>query len=306
METLKWLDNNSPKICYIESPTYPILLKEDYLLLKKLHRKKIPTGYFYRDFYRKFPDLFPKRKGFYNSLKEIYLDYMQKKTDRALKNVDIVYFPSNEATSLFEYNDMRMLPPAGENHIDYDKVLNHTCIYVGGISKLYGFEILIESFKILYSRNNDFRLILICRKDEWDNIDDEIKGYCWLEVHHASGDELEQYYRKSSIALMPKIKNAYNDLAISVKLYEYMSYGLPVIATSNRATEAVICEGNIGVISKQNPIDFADAIECLANNTGEYYRIKKNVETSLLNYNLWKHRVNTIVNDLLNIGRVQE
>ena len=101
--------------CYIESPVYPIMHKADRDLIRFIHRRKIPIGYFYRDFYRKFPGLFPRRTGLVNRIKDIYLDIQQKWTDTVLHNCDIIYLPSEQAKKLFSYADMRALPPAGEN-----------------------------------------------------------------------------------------------------------------------------------------------------------------------------------------------
>lgn len=297
------MDNNTPEICYIESPTYPILLNDDYILLKKIHEKNIPTGYFYRDFYRKFPILFPKRKGFINRIKEMYLDYMQKKTDRALKDIDIIYLPSVEASYLFDFNDMRALPPAGENCLLNNRKTNYTCIYVGGISKIYGFEFLINSFELLYAKDKRYKLILVCRSKEWEEIRDKYKDYEWLDVHHASGKELTEYYSNATIALMPKPSNEYNELAISVKLFEYMSYGLPVVAISNKATDSIIKSEKIGITTKPNINEYADAIEKLATDKNLYNSIVNNVKKSLLIKNLWIHRVNTIINDLSNLNK---
>ena len=72
-----------PDLCYIESPTYPIMLHADRSLIKYVCKKGIPTGYFYRDFYRQFPDLFPRRTGIKGRVKELLLDFLQHLTVRS-------------------------------------------------------------------------------------------------------------------------------------------------------------------------------------------------------------------------------
>ena len=88
-EIMDWLKDNRPDLCYIESPTYPIMFQCDYDLIRKLHKMEVPIGYFYRDFYRQFPDLYPRRTGYINRLKDLYLDFLQWKTDRILKLANI-------------------------------------------------------------------------------------------------------------------------------------------------------------------------------------------------------------------------
>ena len=89
-ETDKWLDSHRPDLCYIESPVQPILWGFDRKLIRKIHKLGIPLGYFYRDYYRKYPDLFPKRKDLAGRCKELWLDILQRRTDRLLRCADIV------------------------------------------------------------------------------------------------------------------------------------------------------------------------------------------------------------------------
>ena len=118
---LKELKHVRLELCYIESPTYPIVQHSDRTLIKRIHQIGIPMAYFYRDFYRKFPEQFPRKTGIVGHLKDYGLDVLQYLTDRVIKNCDIVYFPSMEATKLFDYKDKRVLPPAGENCLSEKK-----------------------------------------------------------------------------------------------------------------------------------------------------------------------------------------
>lgn len=292
-----WLEDNTPDLCYIESSTYPIIIHQDRKLIKYIHDLKIPIGYFYRDFYRKFPDIFPRRKGFINILKESILDLLQYKTDRILKYADIIYLPSIQAKALFHYKDMRPLPPAGENRLPKERPYNKTIIYVGGISKHYGGEYLLNAFKFLNKGTNEYKLLLVCRPDEWAMIPKENKEFPWLQCHHASGNELAKLYSSASAAIVTKPKNKYNDLAISVKLFEYMSFGLPIIATETDAMSEIIRKYNIGVVVS-SAIELAEAVQFILNNREQYNYFCKNIETALLNENLWTNRAEQIIRDL--------
>lgn len=293
-----WLEKNKPDLCYIESSTYPIILNDDRKLIRYIHRLNIPIGYFYRDFYRKFPDLFPRRKGFTNTIKEYILDFLQYKTHRTLRYADIIYLPSDKAKYLFHFRDMRPLPPAGENRLLKEHPYNKTIIYVGGISKHYGGEYLLNAFESLNKENNEYKLILVCRPNEWAKIENRYKDCPWLQCVHASGNELAKLYSAAAAAaIVTKPKNKYNKLAISVKLFEYMSYGLPVIATDNDAMSDIIRKYNIGIVVSSET-ELARAIKSVLNNREQYLIYCKNVETALLNGNLWTNRAEQVINDL--------
>ena len=297
---------NPPDICYIESPTYPIMHHEDRSLIKELHEKNVPIGYFYRDFYRKFPEQFPRKKGLAGKIKDYGLDLLQYLTDRILKYCDIVYFPSIEATEFFSYKDMKPLPPAGENHIKNKKSVNHVGIYVGGVLAPYDSTLLLDSFMALHQQDPTYRLILVCRKEEWEKVDHPCKNESWLEVHHASGSELIPLYERASIAfVMPDSHFSYNQFAVSVKTFEYISYGLPVVAVNCRALKNMVEEEQIGLAIAPNVNSFVEAVKGLLFDQPTYDIWQEKVRKALYERNLWKHRVETIIDDLTKVKNKQ-
>ena len=294
-----WLNSEKPDICYIESPTGAIMLDCDIRLIKRIHRMGVPIGYFMRDFHSKFPEIFPRRKGFVNSLKDLYLDIRQEKTFALLNNVDIVYLPCDETKALFEYPDMRALPPAGENHWIDKSGGGCTGIYVGGISQHYSLGELLDAYAILCENGEKYRLILCARENEWESFEHSHKNAEWLEIHHASGEELADLYSKADIGLLiPKAGSAYNDVTLSVKIFEYMSYGLPIVAAHCVAMDNVINKYSVGITTNNAPRDFADAIKKMFDDKISYDSFRANEKTALLNGNLWVHRVDTIIDDL--------
>lgn len=307
-EINRWLDSNKPDFCYIESPVYPIMLKQDRDLIKRICKSGIPTGYFYRDFYRKFPDLFPNRNDISGFIKDTYLNILQKKTDTLLKNCSIVYFPSELCFSLFDYKNMKALPPAGEiidnsNLCDYD---SKTVVYVGGVTELYGFSNLIKAFDLLNEKGAFYKLLIVCRKNEWEKVSSTLKQRDWLTVFHLSGNELASVYRMAAAGIITKPQNKYNNLAVSVKLFEYISYGLPIISTHSDATDRIINQLNIGIIVDDSPEAIADGVlKLLADDEAiKYYR--NNTKTALQNNSQWIHRVKQIEKDLIGVNNKKD
>ena len=82
-ETERWLDSHRPDLCYIESPVYPIMWAADRRLIARVHAMGVPVGYFYRDFYRRFPELYPGPADPVGKLKEKALDVLQDLTETA-------------------------------------------------------------------------------------------------------------------------------------------------------------------------------------------------------------------------------
>lgn len=307
-EVSQWLDTNIPKYCYIESPpSEPILYKEDRELIKKIHNKGIKIGYFYRDAYYELGKDFVFNNKKVSIFSKKYLKYIYYKLlffrDRILlyNNVDIVYFPSLSMSKYFNFKDMRALPPAGEIIDDINDTNGKSVIYVGGISKQYGIDLLLESMNIV-NKKQHINLNLVCREKELYNISSEYKDKEWLKIFNISGKEaLKKIYSDSKIALIATKRSIYNNFAIPTKLFEYMQYNLPIIATDNFEVKKIIEKYNIGIITEENPEAYAKAILKLYNDEELYLKYKSNEKEALLTENLWKHRINEINENLTNL-----
>lgn len=297
-EVSRWLNDNRPDICYVESPAYPIMLRCDIALLKKIRRMGIPIGYFYRDFYRKFPALYPRRRDFVGRLKELWLDILQRRTDRALRCADIVYFPSAECARYFSYKDMRPLPPAGEDHLSERCPEAKTCIYVGGLQGGYGAGMLLQAFARLNRETNAYRLILVCRAAEWAELESPWKDAPWLEVHHVSGEALEPLYARAAVSVIPVCPTEYTHFAVNVKLFDYLGHGIPLVVTEARAIAAIVRENGIGLVVPYDPEAMADALQSVMDDPQKRKELEANCAAALRNGNLWVHRVRQITADL--------
>lgn len=299
-EINKWLNNNRPDFCYIESSTNPIRHKFDIMLLRRIYKMGIPSAYFVRDIYYKFKSSYSNTVKV-SIAKRLFKYYLQKRTERTLKAFDIVYFPTMSMANYYNYSNMKPLPPAGENKLrigSHD--ISNTCIYVGGLSEGYGFEMLIKAFDMLNSyKESLYKLIIICRKEEYLKYCNTFIDKEWIEVYHVTGDDIEPYYRKADIALIPKKKELYNDITISVKMFEYMSYGLPIVSVSATESDKYFSKYDIGLVTEDSPVAFSNAIKRILSDHTQYEVYRNNVTKALLSENLWINRAMKVKEDLV-------
>lgn len=295
------IKKEKPLFCYIESPSDPIIFKEDRQLIKTIHDIGIKIGYFYRDAYYKVGRDYIFG-GHHLSLKKyvryIYYKALFERDDRLIKkNIDLVYFPTLLMAEYFNFKQFDALPPAGEliniTGTDYHENL----IYVGAVSEPYGANLMFKALDFINQKHN-INLILVCRKEDVINIDERFKEKQWLKIVHATGTELGKYYKQARLALLPKLPNKYNDFAMSVKIFEYMSYGLPIIAVKTLELSRFFDKFQIGKISEASVTEYANEIINLYFDEEQYQKYRLNVSNALLNDNLWIHRAEKIRADL--------
>lgn len=288
--------------CYSEPSTYPVHPLLDYGFYFLLARKGIPIGIYYRDAYWKFADWVT-----YRGWKGQYL-LSRYKLDLAVfsRVASVVFFQSQSMADLFRFTRKVVLPPGGQ--ILYENQKSpvrppsqiRTAIYVGGISPRYGLEVLLQSFARLNERVL-LNLELVCRKDEYAReraVFDKYAKAKWLHIHHLTEEDLGPIYWRSDIAISPLRRNFYNDFTLPVKIFEYLSHGLPIVATDCTETANFIRGNKVGLIAKDDAESLAEKILQLVRDRDLYEELKHNVRRTLENGNLWTDRAQLVAQQL--------
>lgn len=288
------------QFCYAENQTIPIWLTDkghkpsrpfvDIAIFKELKKKNIPIGLFYRDVYWKFDELY-SLKG----IKKIIMQTIYKAEEKFYsKYLHTVFLPS-EAMGKFVNITVNKVPlPPGGREINIQSVGNRTPkvgIYVGGINNEdYGLSKLVKSYEILNEYKNQSELKIVCRNDEYENLPRELKELLkkpYIEILHISGEELSQYYSKVDYAFIPRKKSTYNDFSVPVKLVEYLSAKLPIVATNCDAQESIINSGPYGVITEDHSESISHGILNMHDNYEVY---KDNIKNHFIKNHSWEAR----------------
>ncbi len=294
-----WLDaGNRPDFCYVESPSGPIFQACDRKLLKRLHRLGIPTGYFLRDAAYKFDEVFITGK---KSFKQRVIAWMSERDVRFLaKYPDLIYLPTESMAKYFPFQHVKPLLPgcAGRLSDRRGNPLGRRCIYVGGVSKRYGTSLLLQAFQKLNAGGDEYPLTLVCREAALPLIGEEYRNQPWLHIVHASGkDALKALYDRADLALYPVEKNVYNDFAFSVKLMEYLEFGLPVVTVDCEEAAKFTRTYGTGLVSRNDPDDFAAKVREILSDPQAYQKYLEAVYNAL-DGNLWSDRARQVIQDL--------
>lgn len=311
-EVMRWLDTHQVRYCYVEPPSGPFFVREDLMLLKKLHKMGVPIGLFYRDIYWRFKSQYTK----INPLKFFLIQCLQRR-DLAVfkKTVSLFYFPTMQMVNIADFHvPFAILPPGADaselgssDFSEMDRIHNAevlTLFFVGGLSPRYGFDILLDAVKTINQKQLRLRLTVACRAQEWLDFQQRyaIEKWDWLTIRHVSfGDGLEELYQQVDFSVLPLRKNAYTDFAISVKLFEYAGYGKPVLCTDLEAMSQIVQENGLGWVCKDNAEDMARVLESIIVDRPSIIEKKENIKR-FLPENTWEARAQEVLFTLGNLN----
>jgi glycosyltransferase involved in cell wall biosynthesis len=288
--------------CYFEASSYPVHPIVDYRILLGLRHWGIPIGIYYRDAYWMFPEYFP-----YKGIKRLELIFRYR-LDLLLfaKTASIMFFPTASLANLFKLKVCKaILPPGGEykpvNRSIKANMHPLRAIYVGGVSWRYGTHLMLEALRIVNQKEVLISLDIVCRKNELDVLPQQTKALLhepWIRVHHIAGSALQDLYSKCHIGLIPLLKDAYNDLALPVKLFEYLSFGLAVLATNCEEMRKFIELCGCGLVCEDDAQSMAEALRLLVYHPDLLRQLSERAVQVILDGNLWEDRAKVVANTL--------
>ncbi|MRX73673.1 glycosyltransferase [Bacillus lacus] len=301
--------------CYMENSTMPYWLTDkDHLpralgmdsgFWRKLKKHHVPIGCFYRDVYWQFDDMYVPPFG-KKALTPVMRHIYQTELKTYHKYVDIMYLPSLEMNSFVKWSKKYDELPPGMEPVEKTapapKGSVPSAVYVGGITDEIGILTMLEGFDEINKDSLTVQLQFICRENEFKK-SAKIQAYTdrpWLTIQHLSGQELKKVYKESTIALIPREKNTYHDFAMPVKLFEYLSYSLPIVATNCDAQARFLEENNFGIVSEVDKHQFAKAV-LRAVDPDMHFKLVSSIEAGAYEHNSWDARVEKAANDLLGL-----
>jgi glycosyltransferase involved in cell wall biosynthesis len=167
---------------YLESAT-STMTPADWRFLTAVRRAQIPLAIYIRDWYQRFPDLYPPK-----DMKERALATAYRLTLGAYARLaTTLFFPSPGLLDLFRHPDRRLLPPGG-NVLTRPPLPRraYQVLYVGANGPHDGVDTAVAAMGEVHRAVPESRLILVMRRAEWP---EELPAWC--EAVEASGHRLQ-------------------------------------------------------------------------------------------------------------------
>jgi len=86
----------------------------------------------------------------------------------------------------------------------------------------------------------------------------------WLDPRHAEGTQIDGLLADVLATVIPRPRTPYNDLAIPIKLMDYLGYARPMVVTDAAETARIVSEARSGIVTGDDPEALAAGIVAVA------------------------------------------
>jgi hypothetical protein len=247
---------------YVENAT-SLPRPGDLAFLATARAHRIPVLTYLRDAQQLFPEYYAA-----GSLKRRLSRALFLPATRALMRVSTtVAFPSHGLAAVILGNERRahwahLLPP-GSRIADAPAVdpSARSLLFVGGLRyPAHGGAILRQAVEEVRSRGIDMRLICIMRPGE----EPAEAPPGWMRVIRAEGPQIDTLLPEVLASITPRRRTPYNDLAVPIKVMEYLGYARPIIATDTTETAGIVRAADCGIVVPDTAAGLADGIVAVA------------------------------------------
>lgn len=243
---------------YVESSSF-LASETDLAFLALARALRIPVLTYIRDAYQLFPDDYAVDSVRRWIGAKAFLPML-----RALRSVSSrLAFPSRglaEAVGV-SADDAVILPPGAPPPVRVDRSPAANRLLFVGDARLaaHGVDRLVAAMELARACGADVELTVVCRPGQ------EPPGEHpeWLRVERAEGAAIQAVLPDVVATVIPRPRTAYNDLALPIKLMEYLSYGRPLIVTDCIEQARIVRDAGAGLVTADTPDAVADAIATL-------------------------------------------
>ena len=275
----------------------------DFRLYAFVFRKGIPAGLFVRDIYWRF-------KGFRRTIRPS----LRRAAYRAGYLVDFLVYKVFFGTVFVpSFGMIRYLPdwfkpkrfcelPPGIRSANKSQQPEPSCsgplrlLYAGGIGAHYSMDTL---FSVLETTKHEVECSLVVRKNEWQVfVEKRSEGLPdSISVFHSSQDDLISEYQRANICLIFVRPDTYWQFAVPFKLFEYLEYGKPVIASKGTAAGTFVEKYGVGWTIAYEAAALRDLLARLSRDPTDVANCTKRVR-DVASLHLWRERALAVESSL--------
>lgn len=278
---------------YVESSTF-LPAETDVAFLGLARALRIPVLTYIRDAYQLFPEYYSVTSWRRRIAARAFLPIT-----RALAAVSSrLAFPSRGLAGVVLGSDdgAVIIPPGSPPLLSVPRRPGaRSLLFVGnGTVEAQGAGRLIRAVALARDRGGDVDLIIVSRPGE------EPSGNhpAWLRVLNAEGKALAALLPGVIATVIPRPRGRYNDLAVPVKLFDYLAFGRPLLVTDCTEQASVVDDAAAGIIVSDDESAMADGVlRMIGADQAQLDRWSENAGRTA-RANSWGERADTILETL--------
>ncbi len=292
-----------PDFLYSENSTQPNVLATsirqgfapilDYEVFRLARRYGIPSGVFYRDVYWKFD------QSGKSNVRARFIKFLNRADLLGYRKNQLHFFlpslPMASVLGLGGGDSFSALPPGS----DQREVLDlpdwpMRLFYVGGLGGHYIMDEFLSALTAM-----PIALDLCTPQSNWAAVQEGIPELrnSNIRVHHLASGELGTLYRAVHVGVLAMKPDAYRDFAAPVKLFEYFSYGKPVIVTKGTNAASIVEKTGAGWAVDWNRAEILNLLRRLTKEQTEVRERAKLAAQAAVN-NTWLARAREVASVL--------
>ena len=151
-----------------------------------------------------------------------------------------------------------LLPPGSPPPVDVPPDPGaRSLLFVGGMRfPAHGLDLLVRAVEAVRARGRDLGVICVSRPGEEPPDPPD-----WMRVERGSAPEIVALLPEVVATVQPRLRTPYNDLAVPIKVMEYLSYGRPLVVTDCTEQARIVREADCGIVVDDSVEGLAAGIE---------------------------------------------
>lgn len=163
--------------------------------------------------------------------------------------------------------------------------------YVGGIGPVYRMHKIFRVAKEL-----PVNLYFYFRRSDWEKVKNEYELSENIFIIFEEKQNLNEMYSNIDLSLFFLEPIEYLSFALAQKLFEYIGFEKPIIASEGTAVSEFVKQNDIGWVIKYDQQEFKRLIEHIINNPEEVMIKIENIR-KIKNMHTWIKRAEKVIND---------
>lgn len=155
-----------------------------------------------------------------------------------------------------------LLPPGSPAPFDVARRPDaRTLLFVGGMRyPVHGLDLLVGAVERVRVEGHELDVVCISRPGE----EPPEPRPAWLRVEHGGAEEIRDLLPGVLATVQPRRRSPYNDIAVPIKVMEYLAYGRPLLVTDCLEQAEIVRNADAGIVVHDEIDAMADGLRRLA------------------------------------------